>query len=70
MKYHLTMSFLLSFFLLSCQNKQNESPNILLILTDDQGWGDVGFHGNDTIETPNLDKLAMNAVKYLNSSCF
>ena len=33
-------------------------PNVLLIVTDDQGWGDVGIHGNDKIRTPNLDRLA------------
>ncbi len=33
-------------------------PNIVLILTDDQGWGDVSAHGNDKIHTPNMDKLA------------
>ncbi len=32
-------------------------PNILFILSDDQGWADVGWHGKD-IKTPNLDKLA------------
>ena len=32
-------------------------PNILFILSDDQGWADVGFHGGE-IKTPNLDKLA------------
>ena len=33
-------------------------PNVLLILTDDQGHGDLGFHGNPKIRTPNLDRLA------------
>lgn len=33
-------------------------PNVLLILTDDQGWGDFGFTGNDVLETPHLDKLS------------
>ena len=34
------------------------SPNILLLLVDDMGWGDVGFNGNTTIDTPNIDALA------------
>ncbi|MEX2111764.1 MAG: arylsulfatase [Pirellulales bacterium] len=33
-------------------------PNVILIMTDDQGWGDFGFHGNAKIETPHLDALA------------
>ena len=37
-------------------------PNIVYILSDDQGWKDVGFHGSD-ISTPNLDELAGTGVK-------
>lgn len=33
-------------------------PNIVLILSDDHGWGDVGYHGYDDIMTPNIDRLA------------
>jgi arylsulfatase A-like enzyme len=39
-----------------------ERPNILLILSDDQGWADVGWHGKD-IKTPNLDQLADRGAK-------
>lgn len=37
-------------------------PNILLIMCDDLGWGDVGFNGNTVIQTPNLDRLAKEGV--------
>ena len=33
-------------------------PNIVVILADDMGWGDLGSYGNPTIRTPNLDRLA------------
>jgi arylsulfatase A-like enzyme len=38
-------------------------PNILLIMTDDQGYGDLGFHGNPNIVTPNLDRFARESVR-------
>ncbi len=38
-------------------------PNVILILTDDQGYGDLGCHGNDKIRTPNLDHLARESVE-------
>ena len=39
-------------------------PNIVLIMTDDQGWGDLRCHGNDMIQTPNLDALAEQSVQF------
>ncbi|MDZ8119736.1 sulfatase family protein [Pontiella agarivorans] len=37
---------------------QQEKPNIILMMCDDLGWGDVGFNGNSIIQTPQLDHLA------------
>ena len=37
-------------------------PNIILILTDDQGWGDLSVHGNTNISTPNIDRLASQGM--------
>jgi arylsulfatase A-like enzyme len=39
-------------------------PNILLIVTDDQGYGDLGIHGNPKLQTPNLDGLARQGVRF------
>ncbi len=39
-------------------------PNILLMVTDDQGYGDVGHHGNNVLRTPNLDRLAREGVEF------
>ncbi|MGK0286690.1 MAG: arylsulfatase A-like enzyme [Salibacteraceae bacterium] len=45
------------------QKSTTPPPNVLLIMTDDQGWGDLSFHGNDSIYTPNLDKLAQKSCR-------
>ena len=39
-------------------------PNIIFILMDDMGWRDVGFMGNDFVETPNLDRLAKGGLVF------
>ena len=39
-----------------------ERPNIILIMADDMGWGDVGFNGNKIIQTPCMDSLASNGI--------
>ena len=41
-------------------------PNVLLIITDDQGFGDLGCNGNPVIRTPNLDALAKESVRLTN----
>jgi len=35
-----------------------EHPNVIIILSDDQGWGDLGLQGNTNINTPNIDALS------------
>src|SRR3954468_19698950 len=41
-------------------------PNVLVIMTDDQGYGDLACNGNPVIRTPNLDKLAKESVRLTN----
>lgn len=45
---------------------QTIKPNIVFILTDDQGWADIACHGNPDIETPDLDALARKSVELTN----
>jgi arylsulfatase A len=40
-----------------------ERPNVVLILTDDQGYGDLSLHGNPVLETPHLDRLGRESVR-------
>jgi arylsulfatase A-like enzyme len=39
-------------------------PNVILIMTDDQGYGDLSCHGNPTLNTPNLDRLHAESVRF------
>ncbi|MBL4884018.1 MAG: sulfatase, partial [Planctomycetaceae bacterium] len=43
-----------------------KKPNIVLLFVDDLGWSDVGCYGNDFIETPHIDKLASQGMKFTN----
>ena len=46
----------------SCE-KNNNKPNIVFILADDLGYGDLSSYGSETIETTNIDKLAEDGGK-------
>jgi arylsulfatase A-like enzyme len=49
----------------SCVGEESRPlPNVILILSDDQGYGDYGFMGHPQIETPNLDRLASQSLVY------
>jgi len=46
-------------------HSMNRSPNVILCMCDDLGWGDVGYHGtNSEIKTPNIDKMATNSLQF------
>ncbi len=66
--------FIIVLLFLSCQSnnttssnnkrKNYKTPNIILVMTDDQGWFDAGFNGNEIIKTPYIDMLAKNGVVF------
>ncbi|CDF79827.1 arylsulfatase [Formosa agariphila KMM 3901] len=60
-------TFVLLIFMLFLNITQaQEKPNFLVIVADDLGYADLGFNGCKDIETPNLDQLANNGVKFTN----
>jgi arylsulfatase A-like enzyme len=63
MKYIFTGIFFL-FHYCSCCSEKIQDPNIIFILADDLGYGDMGCYGQQKIETPNIDKLAQRGIKF------
>lgn len=63
---HISLFVILS--LLSAQRSTvsvaAERPNIVVFLTDDQGYGDLGCFGSQTLETPNIDRLCSDGMKF------
>tara|TARA_B100000809_G_scaffold158517_1_gene155841 strand:+ start:7962 stop:9812 length:1851 start_codon:yes stop_codon:yes gene_type:complete len=58
---------ILLFLIISCNkniSNSNNLPNVIVILTDDQGWGDLSLHGNTDLQTPNIDNLAKSGVQF------
>ncbi len=57
--------FLLS--LLSCKSEEKETkPNVIIVMTDDQGYGDFSIFGNPVVQTPNMDKLYDESIRFTN----
>lgn len=69
MKINPTVILLL--FILGCSYNNNSKktvhPNVLLIVADDLGYGDLQCYGNKIVDTPHLDKLAENGVRFTNA---
>ena len=44
--------------------ERSKRPNVIVIMTDDQGYGDLSCHGNPTLKTPNLDALSSESIRF------
>lgn len=74
MKTKMKLVLMATFVFLSCgeksKNEENENvghkPNIIIILTDDQGYGDLAYHGNPIVKTPHLDAFAEASFELTN----
>lgn len=63
----LFLIFISCFFLAT--HAQTEKPNVLIIYVDDLGYGDVGCYGAKGVETPNIDRLAKNGIRFTDAHC-
>jgi len=45
-------------------SQEQQRPNIILLMCDDLGWGDTGFQGNNIVQTPHLDALARESLRF------
>lgn len=59
--------FCVCFFFRNTSFAQEEKPNIIFILTDDQRWDALGFSGNGIIQTPEMDRLAGEGIYFQNA---
>jgi arylsulfatase A-like enzyme len=51
--------------LIACKNhEKNEQPNVIILMTDDQGYGDFSVFGNPVVKTPNLDRLHDQSIRF------
>lgn len=60
----LTLLFVFSGAVLRADSPAGKRPNIVFILTDDQGYGDISAHGNPVLKTPSLDRLHHEGVRF------
>ncbi len=51
-------------FLPGCHFPKRKKPNVIIIITDDQGWGDIRINGNPDVNTPVLDRLSTESVSF------
>ncbi|MFW5760051.1 MAG: sulfatase [Cyclobacteriaceae bacterium] len=67
MNKHLVLLFILG-IVISCKTeKEPQKPNIVMVLADDLGWAQIGCYGTDYYETPNIDQIAYEGMRFTNA---
>jgi arylsulfatase A-like enzyme len=70
LKYTFYYIIVIASVLFACTSRDivevQKQPNVILIMNDDQGYGDIGAHGNPYLKTPNLDQLYQESVRFTN----
>jgi arylsulfatase A-like enzyme len=65
--FHLRMKrllFALTFSVSTCVSAAEIRPNIIFVMADDMGWGQMGYRGHPRLKTPNLDAMAANGLRF------
>ena len=65
-KFCFFFTFIILFLSCNQQKAVSSSPNVIIVMTDDQGYGDLGFNGNPIIKTPHIDAFASQSVNFSN----
>lgn len=61
----IVMGVLTTGFVMAAETaRQERTPNIIFLMSDDLGFGDVGFNGHEVLRTPNLDTLAKEGIRF------
>ncbi len=58
--------FLGAAFISSCKQEVEQKPNVIYILADDMGYGDLSCYGQEHFSTPNIDRLAKEGIRFVN----
>ncbi len=64
MNFKVFFYWFLLIHLFGCNDINDDKPNVLIFLTDDQGWGDLSINGNTNLSTPNIDAIANNGARF------
>lgn len=59
-----SFAVIICLIILAGQGHAAEKPNILLVMADDQGWGDMAYNGHPVLKTPNFDEAAATGLRF------
>ena len=66
-KVWLLLTGFLNLFMFQLVKAQERQPNMILFIADDVGWNDIGCYGNKAVNTPNIDRIAQEGIRFTNT---
>lgn len=67
LSYTFLLWFVMGCPILKSQSQKIETPNVVIFIADDVSWNDFGCYGNPDVQTPNIDQLAGNGIRFTNA---